>query len=110
MTMVLKNSRFGTPEKNVGATLFVYKPRSEMNENIQNVANQVPVNNKDVANQVSLNNKEVANQDNEPEVQKPSASDMAECIAHNKESSREARKSRERRLMAHMGLKSKFVK
>ncbi|CAC5400310.1 PKDCC [Mytilus coruscus] len=99
MTMVLKNSRLGSPEKNVGATLFLYTPRDEMGQSNQNL--QVSLPNKAVEQRAERN---VAN--GESSDLKPAPADFPECKARIDDSAKDARKSRERRLMAHLGLKS----
>lgn len=96
--MVLKNSRLGSPEKNVGATLFLYTPRGEMGQSNQNL--QVSLPNKAVEQRAERN---VAN--GESSDLKPAPADFPECKARIDDSAKDARKSRERRLMAHLGLK-----
>lgn len=104
MTMVLKNSQMAAPEQNVGATLFIFKPRNQMQPdggNDQNGPAQLPIQDTDSrgrGNQMGGVNGESPNQ-------RPAPPHLEECKARIDKSAEDARKSRERRLMAHLGLK-----
>lgn len=94
MTMVLKNSRSGSPERNVGATLFLFKSRTDHLADVGNEQNVV----------VGQSN-QIGGVKVEPANQRPAPPDVSECKERVDKSAEDARKSRERRLLAHLGLK-----
>ena len=104
MTMVLKNSGMAAPEQNVGATLFIYKARNQIQPDVgndQNGPSQLAIQDTDRrgrGNQMGGVNGESSNQ-------RPAPPDLEECKARIDKSAEDARKSRERKLMAHLGLK-----
>lgn len=80
MTMVAKNSSSGSPQPNVGATLFIRKTSGSLNQNIP---------------QKTVTKKTTPSPENL----------IAECRARTWNTNSEARATRERRLMTHLGLK-----
>ncbi|XP_067680859.1 uncharacterized protein [Haliotis asinina] len=119
MTIILKNSSTSNPQLSAGTTLFI---RREGAGKARQINNDEPNNNRQDNNVISDNNIQSNHQSNKnddeqrkeqsrdqndgrapPAGQQPMSRDM--CVKRSFMSHEEAYKSRERRLMTHLGLK-----